>query len=80
MLCFRKSLVAKKIMDKQGGVSRFSVGNFLSHSTEKLRRGTLLCFIKVLVSKKNLDKRGRGGREYHNFLSRFSVSQCRKFS
>ena len=42
MLCFRKSLVAKKFMDKRAvEVSRFSVENFLSHSSEKIRRGTL---------------------------------------
>ena len=39
MLCFRKFLVAKKFMDKRGGgVSKFSVENFLSHSAEKFRR------------------------------------------
>ena len=42
MLCFRKILVAKKFMDKkEGGVSKFSVENFLSESAEKFRRGTL---------------------------------------
>ena len=42
MLCFRKLPVAKKFMDKRGGgVSRFSVENFLSHSAEKCRRGKL---------------------------------------
>ena len=42
MLCFRKSLVAKKFMDKRAvGVSRFSVEKFLSHTSEKIRRGTL---------------------------------------
>ena len=42
MLCFRKFPVAKKFMDKTGGgVSRASVENFLSQSTEKLRRGIL---------------------------------------
>ena len=41
VLCFRKLLVAKKFMDKKGGVSKFSVENFLSHSAEKFRRGTL---------------------------------------
>ena len=47
-------------------VSRFSVENLLSHSTEKLRRGTLFCFTKFLVSKKFMDKRGGG-------VSRFSI-------
>ena len=42
MLCFRKLLVPKKFMDKKGGgVSKFSVENFLSESAEKFRRGTL---------------------------------------
>ena len=42
MLCFRKLLVAKKFMDKKGGgVSKFSVENFLSESAENFRRGTL---------------------------------------
>ena len=49
-------------------ISRFSVEKFLSHSTEKLRRGTLLCFTKFLVSKKFMDKRGEEGS-----ISRFSV-------
>ena len=42
MLCFRKLLVAKKFMDKkEGGVTKFSVENFLSESAEKYRRVTL---------------------------------------
>ena len=58
-------------MDQRGeGVSRFSVENLLSHSTEKLRRGTLLCFTKFLVSKKLWITEEGGGREG---VSRFSV-------
>ena len=54
-------------MDKRGGgVSRFTVENFLSQSAEKFRRGTFLCFRKSLVSKNVRDKRGEG-REDHNF-------------
>ena len=42
MLFFRKLLVAKKFMDRKGGgVSNFSVENFLSESAGKFRRGTL---------------------------------------
>ena len=43
MLCFRKIPVAKKFMDKraEGGVSRYSVENFLSHSAEKFHGETL---------------------------------------
>ncbi len=38
VLCFRKILVAKKFMDKRGGgVSKFSVENYLSHSAEIFR-------------------------------------------
>ena len=52
------------------GISRFSIENFLSHSTEKLPSGTLLCFTKFLVSKKFMDKRGGGVAEYHDFPSK----------
>ena len=54
-------------MDKRG-ISRFSIENLWSHSTEKLRRGTLLCSRKILVSTNVRDKRGG---EYHNFPSKF---------
>ena len=59
------------------GISRFSIENLLSHSTEKFRRGTLLCFTKFLVSKKFMDKRGG---DITIFCQNFFVSQCRKFS
>ena len=36
-------------MDKRGGVSRFSVEIFLSHSAEKFRSGTLLCCVSENV-------------------------------
>ena len=32
-------------MKAGGGVSNFSVGKFLSHGAEKIRRGTLYSFI-----------------------------------
>ena len=41
------------------GVSRFSIENFLSHSAERLRRGTLFCYI-FFGYLKGLDKRGGG--------------------
>ena len=42
VMCFRKILVAKKIMDKrEGEVSKFSVENFLSQSAKKGRGGNL---------------------------------------
>ena len=57
LLCFRKTQVSKKIMHKGGGVLRFSVENFLSHFTEKLRRGPF-CLTKIRVSKNRLHERG----------------------
>ena len=48
MLCFRNIPVAKKFMEKRwGGLSRFSVEDFLSHSSEKFRRGP---FVLSLIS------------------------------
>ena len=47
---------------REGGVSRFSVENFLSHSTEKFRWGTLRFIRKFRVSK-NFNASERGG--YH---------------
>ena len=43
MLCFRKFPVAKKFMDRrgEGGVSRFSAENLLSHSAQKSYRENL---------------------------------------
>ena len=42
LCCFRKIPAAKKFTDKrEGGGSRFSGENFLSHSAEKVRRATL---------------------------------------
>ena len=64
-------LVSKKNLWIRGGISRFSIKNLLSHSTEKLRRGTLLCSRKILVSKNVRDNRGG---EYHNFSSNFFLS------
>ena len=52
------------------GISRFSKETLLSHSTEKLRRGTFLFSTIFLVSKYFMDKRWRvkeGG------VSRYSV-------
>ena len=37
VLCFRKFPVVKKLLDQRGGVSRFSVENYLSDSAEKFR-------------------------------------------
>ena len=56
------------------GISRFFIETLLSHSTEKLRRGTLLCFTEFPVSKKFFEKRwGEEGEE--GGVSRFSVEK-----
>ena len=67
MQCFRKFLVAKKLMDKKGGVSKLCIENFLSHSAKKLRRGTLLSFINFGFRQNFCFKGLR-----HVFLSKFS--------
>ena len=55
----------------QRDMSRFSVENFLSHSTETFCRGTrnpsVLCIRKFLVAKKFMDKKDR---ECQIFLSK----------
>ena len=80
VLCFRKFPVAKFMDKRGGGVSTFSVENFLSHSFEKFRRGTVMCFTNFLVSKKFMDRRVGGGREYHDFLSKnFCLTVPKKF-
>ena len=48
---FYKFSSMKKLWIKKG-VSRFSVGSFLSHSAEDFRGGTILCFRKFLVWRK----------------------------
>ena len=52
-----------------GGVSRFSVENFLSHSTEKLRWGRLRCFRKFRVSQNFMHKKGISLNSVEKFLS-----------
>ena len=74
--CSRKFLESKNFTDRRGTVSRFSVQNVLSQSTEKLRRGTLLRSRKILVSKNVRDE--RGGRITH-FPVDFFVSVPKNF-
>ena len=54
--CKKKLRVSKKNLHR--GISRFSDGEVLSHSTEKLRRRTLPYFKKFLVSKSFTPKGG----------------------
>ena len=58
-----------------GEVPGFCVEIDLSHSAEKICRGTLLCFTDFLASKKFLEERGRGGVSgvsVEMFLSHFA--------
>ena len=68
---FQKSSKIQKNLWTKGrrrkGVSHFSVKSFLSHSAEKLCRGTFLCFRNIHLPKTVRDKRGVG---YHDFLSK----------
>ena len=58
-------------MDKRGGggvregVSRFSVEDFLSHSAENIRRGTLLCCVSEIFRSPKSSWIRRG--EYQDF-------------
>ena len=65
-------------MSRRGRGHHGFAENFLSHRTEKLRKGSLL-FHKISGIEKIYGKEGGGG-EYHDFLSKFFVSQCRKIS
>ena len=66
----------EKVWIRGGGVSRFSVENFLSHSAENFRRGILHCCINFGY-RKSLDKRGGGVSSFS--VEKFFVSQCRNF-
>ena len=70
----------KKFMDKRGGVSRFSVEIFLSHSAENFRKGggNPLVFYYLRVSKKFMLQRVMS--RFSVSSRSFSVSQCRKIS
>ena len=61
-----------------GGVSRFSVENFLSPRVEKFRRRILYCFI-ILGYRKCLDRSGGRG-SFKIFRRNFFVSQHLKTS
>ncbi len=75
--------VSRNFMPKKGISRKVSIEYLLSNSSEKRRSGTPLSFTKLVVSKKYMDKRDGGRRivrEYHGFLSKDFVSQCRKTS
>ena len=61
----------KIICITEGGIT-FSVKNFLSHSTEKFRWGTLRCFRKFRVSQNFMHKKGISLNSVEKFLSHSS--------
>ena len=67
-----------KVWIRRVGVSRSSVENFLSHSAEKVRTGTLYCCINFGY-RKNLEEREWGG-SIKISRRQFFVTQCRKFT
>ena len=74
----RNSGIEKLYAREREGGSRFTVENFLSHSTEKFRWGTLRCIRKFRLSKNFMHQRGRG---YHISQSKnFFVTQYQKMS
>ena len=73
---FRKISGIEKNLWIRGGVSRFPVEIFMSHSAQNFRKEILLFLRKFLVSKKYMDE--KGGITF--FRRKFSVSQCGKYS
>ena len=73
--CFPQYFWYRKNMWIRGGLSRFSVEIFMSHTAENFHKGILLFLRKFLFSKSFMNEKG---------VSRFSVknfwSQCRKIS
>ena len=65
-----------KSLDKRGGVSRFSVKIFLSHSAEKFRRGILYCCINFGYRKSSEKRRG----EYQDIPSKIFCLTVPKIS
>ena len=55
---FQKISGIEKNLWIRGGMSRFSVEIFVSHSVEKFRKGILLFLRKFLVSKSFMDEKG----------------------
>ena len=76
ILCFRKFLVGQNILWIRGGVSRFPVEIFMSHSAENFREGILLFSRKFLGSKRFMGE--KGGITFSRL--KYFVSQCRKTS
>ena len=74
--CYRNFPVAKKFMDKGGGISSLSVEKIFTHSAEKLRRGILFCFTNCRY--RNMLGIKEGG-SIKLFRRKIFVSWCRIF-
>ena len=74
--CFPEIFWYRKNLWIRGGLSRFAVEIFMSHSAENFRKGILLFLRKFLVAKSFMDE--KGGITF--FRRKFLVSQCRKIS
>ena len=68
-------------MDKRGGgVSKFSVGNFLSHSAENFRRGEPFSVSLISGTEKVRIRGGGGEGEYQDFQSKvFCLTVMKNF-
>ena len=74
--CYRDFPVAKKFMDKGGGISRLCVEKIFTHSAEKLRKGVLFCFTNFRY--RNMLGIKEGG-SIKIFRRKSFVSWCRIF-
>ena len=73
---FQKIFGGEKKLWIRGGISRFSVEIFLSHSAEKSRKGILLFLRKFLVAKSFMDEK----EGHHVFPSKiFCLTVPRNF-
>ncbi len=62
--------------EEGGGVSKFYVENFLSHSADEIFRSRILYCCTNFGYRESLEERGGGG--YQDFRSKIFASQCRR--
>ena len=72
---FQYFRVPRKFGEERGGLSRFSVESFLSHSADKFRRAIFYGCI-IFGYRESLDKRGGSIKI---FRGKIFVSHCQKF-
>ena len=74
--CFPEIFWYRKNLWIRGGISRFSVEIFMSHSAENFRKEILLFLRKFLLSKSFMDKKGVSRFSVENFLSHSAEKFC----